>query len=203
MLAPLEPELRLAASPSTDDILAVAKDADAVIVRYVKLNGDLIRGLERCRVIGRTDLGVDNIDLPAAREKQITVTYVPDYCIAEVSDHAMALLLTMARKIPFANASVQGGRWTMSDVVPLRRLSGQVMGLVGFGHIPRAVAPKAKAFGLRVLAYDPFVDRATFEAASVEGSNWTSYLRRPTTCPSMPPSPHRRTGCSVAPPSPR
>lgn len=170
ILAPLKPELRLSASAAAEDILAVAADADAVIVCYAKLTGDLIRGLKRCRVIGRTGLGVDNIDLPAAREKQITVTYVPDYCISEVSDHAMALLLGMARKIAFSNALVQSGRWAMSAVVPLHRLAGRVLGLVGFGNIPRALAPKAQAFGLRVIAHDPFVQRAAFDAAGVDGN---------------------------------
>jgi D-3-phosphoglycerate dehydrogenase len=77
--------------------------------------------------------------------------------MAEVSDHAMALLLALARKVPFSNALVQGGRWEMPAVAPLRRLAGQVLGLIGFGHIPRALAPKAKAFGLTVIAHDPHV----------------------------------------------
>jgi D-3-phosphoglycerate dehydrogenase len=78
------------------------------------------------------------------------VTKVPDYCIDEVSDHAMALLLALVRKIPFANTRVHAGRWEMKAVVPVHRLRGSVLGLVGFGRIPQLVAPKAKAFGLRV-----------------------------------------------------
>jgi D-3-phosphoglycerate dehydrogenase len=176
VLAPLRPELRLSASSAPEDILAVAEDADAVIVCYAKLTGDVIRGLKRCRVIGRTGLGVDNIDLPAAREKQITVTYVPDYCMSEVSDHALALLLSMARKITVSNALVQSGRWAMSAVVPLHRLTGRVLGLVGFGNVPRALAPKAQAFGLRVIAYDPFVKRAALDAAGVDGVGFDELL---------------------------
>src|SRR6266404_1749730 len=88
----VDPELRMAKSASAEDILAVAREADAVLVTYAKLPGDLLRQLERCKVIGRFGLGVDNIDLPAAKEMRITVTYVPDYCLQEVSDHAMALL---------------------------------------------------------------------------------------------------------------
>jgi D-3-phosphoglycerate dehydrogenase len=168
-LAQLDPELRLAASAAPEDILAVARDADALIVCYAQLDGALVRQLTRCKVIGRTGLGVDNIDLPAARERGITVTYVPDYCLHEVSDHALALLLALARKIAFANQTVQSGRWEMPAVVPIRRLRGQVLGLVGFGHIPRLVAPKAQAFGLTVVACDPYVAPDVLAAAGVEG----------------------------------
>ena len=119
-------------------------------------------------MIGRFGLGVDNIDLPAATALGIAVTYVPDYCLREVSDHAMALLLALARKVPFSNKLVQSGRWEMPPIVPLRRLEGQVLGLVGFGNIPRALAPKAKAFGLKVVAHDPYVSQDVLAAAGVE-----------------------------------
>src|SRR5262249_52758159 len=139
----VDPEIRMAKSGSTDDILAVARDADAILVTYAKLPGDLLRQLKRCKAIGRFGLGVDNIDIPAATECGITVTYVPDYCLHEVSDHAMAMLLALVRKIPLSDRLVQSGRWEMPAVVPIRRLHGQVLGLVGFGNIPRMVAPKA------------------------------------------------------------
>src|SRR5262245_53323029 len=129
----VDPELRMAKSAAVEDILAVARDADAILVTYAKLPGELLRQLDRCKVIGRFGLGVDNIDLPAAREKGITVTYVPDYCLQEVSDHAMALLLALARKIPLSNQLVQAGRWEMSDVVTIYLLEGRVLGLCGFG----------------------------------------------------------------------
>src|SRR5215217_1374029 len=133
----VDPELRMAKSASVDDILAVARDADAVLVTYAKLPAELIRQLNRCKVIGRFGIGVDNIDLPAAKEKGIIVTYVPDYCVMEVSDHAMALLLALARKIPLSNKLVQSGRWEMPAVVPINRLHGRTLGLIGFGNIPR------------------------------------------------------------------
>jgi D-3-phosphoglycerate dehydrogenase len=172
----IDPELRMSKSPSADDILAVARDADAILVTYAKLSGDLIRQLTRCKAIGRFGLGVDNIDLPAAAEKGITVTYVPDYCIREVSDHAMAMLLALARKIPLSNKLVQAGRWEMPAVVPIHRLEGRVLGLVGFGNIPRLLAPKAKAFGLRVVTHDPFVKPEALKAAGVEGVSFDELL---------------------------
>jgi D-3-phosphoglycerate dehydrogenase len=113
-----------------------------------------------------------------AKELGIAVNYVPDYCLREVSDHAMALLLALARKVPFSNKLVQSGRWEVPPIVPLRRLDGQVLGLVGFGNIPRALAPKAKAFGLKVLTYDPYVTADALVAAGVEGVSFDDLLAR-------------------------
>jgi D-3-phosphoglycerate dehydrogenase len=177
-LARLDPEYRMANSASADDILAVARDADAILVTYAKLPAELLRQLKNCRAIGRFGLGVDNIDLPAAKELGIAVNYVPDYCLREVSDHAMALLLALARKVPFSNKLVQSGRWEVPPIVPLRRLEGQTLGLIGFGNIPRALAPKAKAFGLRVLTHDPFVKAEALTAAGVESVSFDDLLAR-------------------------
>jgi len=177
-LARLNPQYRMANSASADDILTVARDADAILVTYAKLPGELLRQLTRCKAIGRFGLGVDNIDLPAAKALGIAVNYVPDYCLREVSDHAMALLLALARKVTLANTFVQSGRWEVPPLVPLRRLQGQVLGLVGFGNIPRALAPKARAFGLKVLAHDPYVAKDALGAAGVEGVSFDDLLAR-------------------------
>jgi D-3-phosphoglycerate dehydrogenase / 2-oxoglutarate reductase len=176
-LARLNPTFRISKSAGADDILAVAKDADAILVTYAKLTRDLLTQLTKCKAIGRFGLGVDNIDLPTAKEKGIAVNYVPDYCIREVSDHAMALLLALIRKIPLSNKLVQAGRWEMPAVVPIRRLEGTVLGLVGFGHIPRLVVPKAQAFGMKVIAYDPFVKPEQFKALKVEGVDFDTLLK--------------------------
>jgi D-3-phosphoglycerate dehydrogenase len=178
VLARLDPEYRMAKSPSAEDILAVARDADAILVTYAKLPGELLRQLKNCKAIGRFGLGVDNIDLPAAKEFGIAVNYVPDYCLREVSDHAMALLLALARKVTLSNTLVQSGRWEVPPIVPLRRLEGRVLGLVGFGNIPRALAPKAKAFGLKVLTHDPYVAKDVLGAAGVEGVSFDDLLAR-------------------------
>jgi D-3-phosphoglycerate dehydrogenase len=175
-LARVDFEMRMAKSASADDILAVARDADAVLVTYAKLDAPLLRQLTRCKAIGRFGLGVDNIDIKTAAELGISVNYVPDYCMHEVSDHAMALLLALARKIPLSNKLVQAGRWEMPAVVPIHRLAGRVLGLVGFGNIPRALAPKAKALGLRVLTHDPYVVPDALAAAGVEGVGFDRLL---------------------------
>jgi len=177
-LARVNPEMRMSKSTGADDILAVARNADAILVTYAKLPAELLAQLTRCKAIGRFGLGVDNIDVPAASARGIVVTYVPDYCMQEVSDHAMALLLALARKVPFSNKLVQAGRWEMPAVAPLRRLEGQVLGLIGFGNIPRALAPKAKAFGLKVVAYDPYASKEVFAAAGVESVSFDDLLAR-------------------------
>jgi D-3-phosphoglycerate dehydrogenase len=177
-LARLDPEMRMSKSVAAEDILAVARDADAILVTYAKLSGELLRQLTRCKAIGRFGLGVDNIDTKTAAELGIVVTYVPDYCMHEVSDHAMALLLALARKIPFSNKLVQSGRWEMPAVAPLRRLAGQVLGLIGFGNIPRALAPKAKAFGFEVIAHDPYAGKDVFAACAVEAVSLETLLAR-------------------------
>jgi D-3-phosphoglycerate dehydrogenase len=161
-------ELRVAKSGSEADIIEVARDADGMMVCYAQITPAIINALTRCKVIARTGLGVDNIDLPSAKAKDIVVTYVPDYCLQEVSDHTMAMLLALARKIPLSNKLVQAGRWEMPAVVPISRLEGQTLGLIGFGNIPRAVAPKAKAFGLKVITSDPYVAPEHLKALGVE-----------------------------------
>ncbi len=176
-LAKLNPTFVMSKSANAEDILAVAKDADAILVTYAKLTREILTQLTRCKAIGRFGLGVDNIDLPAAKEKGIAVNYVPDYCIREVSDHAMALLLALIRKIPLSNKLVQSGRWEMPAVVPIRRIEGTVLGLVGFGNIPRLVAPKAQAFGINVIAFDPYAKPEIFKAAKVESVDFDTLLK--------------------------
>src|SRR5712664_4979596 len=161
-------ELRMAAQPTPEGIVEVARDADGLLVTYAKITADMIGQMKRCRIISRFGIGVDNVDIDAATASGIVVTKVPDYCIDEVSDHTMALLLALVRKIPFANAQVHAGRWEMPAVVPIHRLRGSVLGLVGFGRIPQLVAPKAASFGFKVVAYDPYVASEIFTRAGVE-----------------------------------
>lgn len=168
VLSRIGAELLLAEASTPQAIMQVARDADALLVTYAKVTAEMIGQMTRCRIIARFGIGVDNVDIAAATNASIVVTRVPDYCIDEVSDHTMALLLALARKIPFANSRAHAGRWEMPAVVPIHRLQGSVLGLVGFGRIPQLVAPKAKAFGLKVIGYDPFVSEETMKRAGVE-----------------------------------
>jgi D-3-phosphoglycerate dehydrogenase len=170
-------ELRLASQPTPEGIVAAAREADALLVTYAKINADMIREMKRCKIISRFGIGVDNVDIEAATRQGIVVTKVPDYCIDEVSDHAMALLLSLVRKIPFSSARAHAGRWEMPAVTPIHRLRGTVLGLVGFGRIPQLVAPKAKAFGMRVMAYDPYVPLNVMEQAGVGRLEFAELLK--------------------------
>ncbi|MDR7464042.1 MAG: C-terminal binding protein [Armatimonadota bacterium] len=149
---------------SEAELAEAVGNADGLLVCYAPVTRRVIERAQRCRVIARYGIGVDNVDVDAATERGIVVTNVPDYCIEEVSDHALALLLACARKVAFLDRGVRAGRWEARDAVPIRRLRGQVLGLVGFGKIPRLLAAKARALGLTVLAYDPYLDAATCEA---------------------------------------
>ena len=177
VLSKIGAELQLASEPTPEAILRVATGADALLVTYAKITAEMIRQMKRCRIISRFGIGVDNVDIAAATNAGIVVTKVPDYCIDEVSDHTMALLLALARKVPFANAQVHAGRWEMPAVVPIHRLRGSVLGLVGFGRIPQLVAPKAKSFGLRVVACDPYIPQEIFARAGVEGVDFAELLK--------------------------
>jgi D-3-phosphoglycerate dehydrogenase len=176
VLSTIGAELQVAEAPTPKAIVRAATAADALLVTYAKITAEMIRQLTRCRIISRFGIGVDNVDIPAATDRGIVVTKVPDYCIDEVSDHALALLLALVRKIPFSSAQVHAGKWAMSAVVPIHRLRGSVLGLVGFGRIPQLVAPKAKAFGVRVVAFDPFVAPEVFNRAGVERVDFSELL---------------------------
>jgi D-3-phosphoglycerate dehydrogenase len=177
VLSRIGAQLRLAAEPTPAAILEVATGSDALLVTYAKITAEMIKQMPRCRIISRFGIGVDNVDIAAATSAGIVVTKVPDYCIDEVSDHTLALLLAVARKIPFASARVHGGRWDMPAVVPIHRLRGSVLGLVGFGRIPQLVAPKAQSFGLQVVACDPYVPPDILARAGVEGVDFARLLK--------------------------
>src|SRR5215469_1869871 len=177
VLSQLGAELRLAAQSTPEAILEVARDADAVLTTYAKLPAPVIAQLTRCRIIARFGIGVDNVDIPAATGRGIVVTRVPDYCLDEVSDHAMAMLLALVRKIPSSNARTHSGRWEMKAVTPIHRLRGTVLGLVAFGQIPQLVARKAQAFGIRVVAYDPYVSDNVLRRAGVERVEFDELVR--------------------------
>src|SRR2546422_8172017 len=116
VLSAIGADVQLAPQATPEAILRVATDADALLVTYAKITAEIIGQMKRCRIISRFGIGVDNVDLAAATGAGIVVTKVPDYCIDEVSDHAMALLLALVRKIPFSNAQVHAGRWEMPAV---------------------------------------------------------------------------------------
>ncbi len=177
LLGQVNADLELAQEATPEGILALARRADALMVTYAQITAEMIAQMPKVRIIARFGIGVDNVDIAAATRAGIAVTRVPEYCLDEVSDHALALLLALARKIVPANRLVQAGRWEMSAVVPIQRIRGRTLGLLGFGKIPQLVAPKAQAFGMKVMAYDPYVPDEVCQRLQVERVDLDSLLR--------------------------
>jgi D-3-phosphoglycerate dehydrogenase len=172
LLADAGHELRFGSNAtSVEEVRAAVEGADAILNCYAPMPAEVIRELDRCIVIARYGIGIDTIDLEEATAKGILVTNVPDYCIDEVSDHALALILSLARGVTLLDRHVRNGSWSPSDARPIHRLRGRTLGLVGFGRIARALAAKVRPLGLRVLTTDPFVSA---EAAREAGAEPTS-----------------------------
>jgi D-3-phosphoglycerate dehydrogenase len=146
-----------------DEFIGEAADCDALLNTYAgPITAEVMERMPKCRIIARYGIGVDTIDLDAATRAGIIVTNNPTYCIEEVAEHTMALLLACARKAPLYDRVVRGSRWDIAPGKPMLRLSGSALGLVGFGNIARQVAVRAHAFGMRILYADPYVPEGRF-----------------------------------------
>jgi len=142
-----------------------AEDCDALLNTYGgPITADVMARMPNCKIIARYGIGVDTIDLDAATEAGIIVTNNPTYCIEEVAEHTLAMLLTCARKIAFYDRLVRGGDWAVPPGKPMFRLAGATVGLIGFGNIARRVAKGAAGLDMRVLYSDPFVEPGQFDA---------------------------------------
>ena len=158
-------EVIVAPDGEEETLISLAKDVDAIMTCFAHVTEKVVRSAKKCVVIGRFGVGVDNIAVDTATELGIAVTYVPDYCIDEVSDHVLAMLHTWNRKIAIFDQSVKKDGWGHLGLnMRIMRLRGKTIGIVGFGRIGQAVADKASAFGLNILASDPVVDEATVRA---------------------------------------
>lgn len=152
----------------TDDLLREIESADALIVRSkTKVTREVIEAGKSLKVIGRAGAGVDNIDLPAATRRGIVVMNTPGGNSAAVAEHTFALLLALARKLPSADASLKRGEWNKS-VLMGQELGGKTLGVVGLGKIGSRVAKLGRGFGMRVVAFDPFVNRRYADELGVE-----------------------------------
>jgi D-3-phosphoglycerate dehydrogenase len=150
-------ELIAAQCKSQDDVIAVARDAQAVIAQYAPVGAQAINAFTRCRVIARYGTGVDIVDVDAATRHNILVTNVPnDWCENEVADHAMTLLLATARKLRDYDRATRAGVWRWQSGQPIHRLRGSILGLLSFGAIAQAIAARASGFGMRIIAHDPY-----------------------------------------------
>jgi D-3-phosphoglycerate dehydrogenase len=153
-------ELILAQIREEEDMIRVCKEADGLLNQYALLTRKVIEKLPKCKVIARYGVGVDSIDFKAATELGIIVANVPDYCIDEVSDHTIALILSLVRKISFFNQKAKSEQWDFRLGIPIHRIRGKTLGLIGCGKIGLEVAKKISIFGVRVIAFDPYIEKA-------------------------------------------
>jgi D-3-phosphoglycerate dehydrogenase len=177
VLEPLGFEFITGQCKNPQEVLRLCRNADAILTQWSPVNAEVIAGLTQCKIIVRYGIGVDNVDLEAANEKRIPVVNVPDYAVEEVADHAMSLLLSSVRKIPQIVMNVRNGIWDIAPCKPIIGLQGKVLGLAGFGNIARAVAKRAQAFGIEVIAYDPYVKAEMFKSLEVRKVDWDILLQ--------------------------
>lgn len=151
-----------------EDVIQRCQDADALLVQWAPITRHVLASLAQVKFVVRYGIGVDNIDLKGAKDLGIRVANVPNYCVEEVSDHAMAMMLSLARRIPQDHHQIAQGGWGIQPFLPIPALYSLTLGLVGFGSIARRVAQKAKAFCVHIIAFDPFVSASTFSDLAVE-----------------------------------
>ncbi|MEM2367067.1 MAG: C-terminal binding protein [Candidatus Bathyarchaeia archaeon] len=174
-------DVQVAKSTDEDNLIVEARDADIIMVVYARITERIINSATKLRGIVRYGIGVDNIDLKAASRRRIPVANVPDYCIGTVADHAFALLLALNRKLLLADNIVRTGNWgawtSPSPKLMGVDLEGKTLGLIGIGKIGSAVAARAKGFGMKVIAYDPYIPKEVAERLGIELVNLETLLK--------------------------
>ena len=150
------------------DVIAALAGADAAIAEYGQFTAQVFQALPELRIVSNYAMGVDNIDLEAAKAAGIAVTNSPDYCFDEVAEHGMALIISLLRNIVGYAWDVKHGIWDWSRAPKLQRIKGLTLGLIGCGQIPRRAARIAHGYGMEVLGYDPFLPREVAEEAGIE-----------------------------------
>lgn len=178
ILAPAGVDLAVAKCRSSADVAAAGREADALLVNMARLDSEAIESLARCRVIARYGVGLDNIDLEAAVRRGIAVANVPGYCDREVAEHALGLILSCARAIPFRDRAVRAGAWDVA--APGRRVAGSTLGILGFGGTAKALARSALALGFReILIWSPKISAARIDGTLGDAATALGAVVRP------------------------
>ena len=168
VLARVGAELVLAQTGSEDELVELVGDADAILTCFALVTPAVVRAGGRLQVVGRYGIGVDNIAVDVATELGIPVTNVPEYCVDEVAEHVLALILAHERGICRFDSAVRSGDWSLAPGLPMRRVAGRTLGIVGFGRIGKALAAKVRGLGLTVLIADPTATPSEVESVGVE-----------------------------------
>ena len=157
VLAEMAPDLPWLKCKTEEEIIAQCAHAEGLIIMYAPMTRRVMQALKQCKIIARYGVGVDTVDLQAAADLGIIVSNVPDYGTHEVSDHALAMMLCLTRKIAYASSLVKQGKWDFRLMRPIFRHQTQTIGVIGIGRIGGAMAHKTHAMGMRVIAHDPYV----------------------------------------------
>ncbi|NUM75454.1 C-terminal binding protein [candidate division KSB1 bacterium] len=160
-------ELIVAQCKTAEEVIALAPEADALLVQWAPITAEVIRALRRCKVIVRLGIGVDNVAVDAATAHGIPVCNVPDYCIDEVADHTVALALALARQIPFVDRRVRDKIWQITPPAPMPAFKDMIFATMGLGRIAQAVHRRMQSFGCTSIAHDPFASREVLQSARV------------------------------------
>lgn len=163
---------------SEAEALQACETAEGILVRWQKITPELIQRFHRCKIIVRYGVGYDNVDVPAATAANIIVGHIPNYCLDEVSTHAIALLLACVRNVVGKHRKMEQGAWDPNPTEPLYRMAGKTLGLVGLGNIGQAVARKMGGWGMTLLATDPFLEKSVAERLGVALVDLPTLLRR-------------------------
>jgi D-3-phosphoglycerate dehydrogenase / 2-oxoglutarate reductase len=150
-------ELILAQVQEENDLIQACEQADGLLDQYALLTRKVFENLPRCKVVSRYGVGVDSVDLKAATDLGIVVANVPDYCMDEVANQTIAMMLALIRKVAFFDRKVKSGQWDFRQGIPIHRVKGKTMGLIGSGRIGLEVARRIAAFGVEVIAFDPYI----------------------------------------------
>ncbi len=167
ILAAADAELKVCMCVTEDDIIRECADADGILLDMAPMTEKAVNSLKNCKIINRYGVGYDNVAVDACTARNIQVTNVPDYCAEDVSDHALALMMTCLRQTALRDRKVREGEWNIRGTS--FRLSGKVLGVLGFGRIARALIKKCSGFGFRkVMVYDPYVPQEVCEQFGVQ-----------------------------------
>jgi D-3-phosphoglycerate dehydrogenase len=157
--------LGVAHCKTAEDVIASCQEADALLVQWAPITEQVLRSLPRCKLVIRYGIGVDNLDLAAAKRLGVAVANVPDYCIDEVADHTLALALALGRQVVATQERLKAGTWKITPPGPMPAFRDMTFAVIGLGRIGRAVLGRARGFGFKLAAYDPILPDAAFREA--------------------------------------
>jgi len=154
------------------DVIAATQDADVVVVNMVPITPEVIASWKKCKLVVRHGAGYDNVNVPALTERGIPLAYIPDYCTEEVAEQAIALIFACARKVVRSrktlDQSIASGKWDFTDVIPIYRMEGKTLGILGCGRIGSMVLRKLRTFGFKFLIADPYLSEARRKELDIE-----------------------------------